>query len=486
MSNGKHDSDVSPVSSIGASPHQAGADIAHATECRITPGRKRVVILGGGFGGIYTALEFDKTLARDQDVEVTLINRDNFFLFTPMLHEVAASDLDLTTIVNPIRKLLRHVKFLDGEVDWIDLDKKQVGISHGYQHHSHALPYDALVLGLGSVTNFYGLPGLAERALTMKSLGDAIYLRNRMIANLEEANFECAAAMREPLLTFVVAGGGFAGVETIAGMNDFLREALAFYPNLQQDMLRMVLVHADGVILPELGEQLGRYTHKKLAARGVEIRTGTKVTELSDHEVTLSDGNRITTATVVWTAGTAPNPLLATLPCKTHGGRLQVNEYMEVPDWPGIWALGDCALIPDRVTGKPHPPTAQHALREGRVVAQNVTAALRGGRKKPFVFKTIGQLAAIGRRTGVARILGVNFSGFMAWCLWRAIYLSKLPRFEKKLRVAIDWTLDVVFSKDLVQFLTVRGQTVSQVEGEPERPPLRLSSVTAKAGEEQA
>jgi NADH dehydrogenase len=485
MASNKHHSEVSPVSSLGASAHQGGADIAHAAECAITPGRKRVVILGGGFGGIYTALELDKTLARDQDVEVTLVNRDNFFLFTPMLHEVAASDLDLTTIVNPLRKLLRHVKFLDGEVDWIDLDNKQVGVSHGYQHHSHAVPYDALVLALGSVTNFYGLPGLAERALTMKSLGDAIYLRNRMIAHLEEANFECAAAMREPLLTFVVAGGGFAGVETIAGMNDFLREALAFYPNLRQNMLRMVLVHADGVILPELGEQLGRYAHKKLAARGVEIRTGTKVTALSDHEVTLSDGNKITTATLVWTAGTAPNPLLATLPCKTHGGRLPVNEYMEIPDRPGIWALGDCALIPDRVTGKPHPPTAQHALREGRVVAQNVTAALRGGRKKPFVFKTIGQLAAIGRRTGVARILGVNFSGFMAWCLWRAIYLSKLPRFEKKLRVAIDWTLDVIFSKDLVQFLTVRGQTVSKVEGEPERPPLRFSSVTAKAGEEQ-
>ena len=161
MSNDKHYSEVNPVSSIGATSDQGGADIAHAAECGITPGRKRVVILGGGFGGIYTALEFDKTLARDQNVEVTLINRVNFFLFTPMLHEVAASDLDLTTIVNPIRKLLRHVKFLDGEVDWIDLEKKQVGVSHGHQHHSHVLPYDALVLALGSVTNFYGLPGLA-------------------------------------------------------------------------------------------------------------------------------------------------------------------------------------------------------------------------------------------------------------------------------------------------------------------------------------
>ena len=439
----------------------------HGEYCRVTPGQNHVVILGGGFGGVYAAIEFEKTLARDSNICVTLVNRENFFLFTPMLHEVASGDLDMTNIVNPIRKLLRRVEFFHGEVESIDLVQRQISLMHGDTRHGHTLPYDHLVLAFGSITNFYGLPGLAERALTMKTLGDAIYLRNRMIAHLEEANFECAAPERKPLLTFVVAGGGFAGVETIAGMNDFLRDALPFYPNLRPDMLRLVLVHSGPVILPELGEQLGRYAHEKLSARGVEIRTNVKVVEMSDLEVRLSDGTDITTSTLVWTAGTAPNPLLATLPCKTKGGRLLVNDSLEVPDWPGVWALGDCALIPDQLTGGYHPPTGQHAMREARVAAYNVTAAFRGTAKQPFRFKTIGLLAAIGRRTGVARILGFNFSGVIAWSLWRAIYLSKLPRIEKKFRVVLDWLLDSIFTKDLVQFQTLRGQAAAPTASQP-------------------
>ena len=334
------------------------------------------------------------------------------------------------------------------------------------------------VIGLGSITNFYNLPGLAERALTMKSLGDAIALRNRLIAHLEEADTECAAHLREPLLTFVVAGGGFAGVETIAGMNDFLRSALRFYPHLREHMLRVVLVHPGPVILPELGEKLGTYAQKKLADRSVEIRINTKVTGVSEDEVTLSDGTRIRAKTVVWTAGTSPNPLLGTLPCVKERGRVVVNEYLEVPDWPGFWALGDCAVVPDRRTGMACPPTEQHALREGKTVAHNIAAAIHGGARKPFAFKTIGQLAAIGRRTGVANILGVNFSGFLAWWLWRTIYLSKLPRFDKKLRVALDWTLDLVFSKDLVQFITFRAPTVSHAdEAEKPRAAARVGSL---------
>jgi NADH dehydrogenase len=439
---------------------------------------KRILILGGGFAGLYVAMELEKTLARDTDLQVTLINRENFFLFTPMLHEVAASDLDLTTIVNPVRKMLKRVSFFAGEVESIDLSRKQVAVSHGFDHHRHSLEYDHLVLGLGSITNFYGLPGLEERALTMKSLGDAIRLRNHLIAHLEEADSECVT-MKTPLLSFVVAGGGFAGVETIAGLNDFVREALHSYAHLKEDMLRIVLVHPGAVILPELGEKLGVYTQKKLAARGVEIRVNAKVKAVSARGVELSDGTMIETNTLVWTAGTSPNPLLEDLPCKKERGRVVVNEFMEVADWPCVWALGDCAAVPDSATGKPCPPTAQHALRQGKVLAQNITAAIRGGQKKPFVFSTIGQLAAIGKRTGVANILGVNFSGFLAWWLWRTIYLSKLPRFEKKLRVALDWTLDLLFSKDIVQFLTVRGASMSRAQDE-DKPALASVAKAAR------
>jgi NADH dehydrogenase len=212
-----------------------------------------------------------------------------------------------------------------------------------------------------------------------------------------------------------------------------------------------------------------------LAERRVEIRVNTRVTGVSERGVELSDGTVIAGNTLVWTAGTSPNPLLDTLPCQKERGRLLVDEYLEVPEWPGVWALGDCAVVPDRMTGKAYPPTAQHALREGKTLAHNLTAAVRGGAKKAFVFETIGQLASIGRRTGVANIMGINFSGFIAWWLWRTIYLGKLPRFEKKLRVALDWTLDLLFSKDIVQFLTFHAPTISHAETN-ERPPNQASS----------
>lgn len=425
-----------------------------------TSKRRRVLILGGGFAGLSTAMELEKELGADAGIEVTMVNRENFFLFTPMLHEVAASDLDLTTIVNPARKLLRRVNFFAGEVVHVDLAARQIVVAHGFDHHQHTLEYDYLVVGLGSTTNFYGLPGLQERALTMKSLSDAMRLRNHLIAHLEEADSECCQ-VKNPLLTFVVAGGGFAGVETIAGINDFVRGSLRSYPNLREDMVRVVLVHPGKFILPELGERLGAYAQRKLSERKVEIRVNAKVDAVSDRCVTLSDGTVIYTNTLVWTAGTSPNPLLESLPCRKDRGRLVVNEYLEVCDWQDVWALGDCAAIPNPKGGGFHPPTAQHALRQGKTLARNILAAIRGGQRKAFSFSTIGQLAAIGRRTGVANIFGINFSGFIAWWLWRTIYLSKLPRFEKKIRVALDWTLDLLFSKDLVQFLDIKDPTAT-------------------------
>jgi NADH dehydrogenase len=419
---------------------------------------KRILILGSGFGGLYAALHLEKKLRRSSDVELTLVNRENFFLFTPMLHEVAAGDLDLTHIVNPARKLLRRTHFFNGDIKRIDLKKRRVIVAHADDNHDHELAYDYLVLALGSVTNFYNLPGLAENALTMKSLSDAIRLRSRLIKNLEEADFECACEDRSRLLTVVVAGGGFAGVETIASVNDFVREAIEFYPKLSEKDLRIVLIEATDAILPELGPQLGAYARKKLAGRGVQFLMNTSVKSVSNGEVNLSDGISLKTNMLVWTAGVSPNPLLHMLNCSKERGRLVTNEFLEVTDYPGVWALGDCAAVPDPTTGKSCPPTAQHAIRQGKIAAHNILAAMRGSSRKPFEFKTIGALATIGRRTGVARIMGVNFSGFIAWWMWRTIYLSKLPRFEKKVRVALDWTLDVLFSKDLVQFMDVSMQ----------------------------
>jgi NADH:quinone reductase (non-electrogenic) len=425
----------------------------HRPAHRHRTGMTRILLLGGGFGGLYAALGLERRLGNSPDVEITLVNRENFFLFTPMLHEVAASDVDLTDIVSPIRRILRRVHFFEGVVECVDLHRKRVTVSHGSNLHRHELEYDHLVISLGSTTNFYDLPGLEARALTMKSLADAIYLRNRLIASLEEADTECASTHRQALMTVVVAGGGFAGVETIAAVNDFLRDALRYYPRITPDSVRMVLVHAGPTILPELGEKLGAYAQRKLADRGIEIHTTSRVTGVDDQTVRLSSGMTVAARTLVWTAGTSPHPLVGALPCRTDRGRICVNEFLEVPGWQGVWALGDCALVPNPGTGGFHPPTAQHALRQGTLVARNVVAALRGGRQRAFVFGGLGQLAAIGHRTGVARILGVNFSGFVAWWLWRTIYLAKLPRLEKKIRVALSWTLDLLFKKDFVQYL---------------------------------
>src|SRR5947208_11294656 len=412
--------------------------------------KKRIVILGGGFGGVYAAMYLEKLLARERAVEICLVSRDNFFLFTPMLHEIAASDLEVTNIVNPLRKLLHKVEVLVGDVNEIDLPNKRVLISCGYRNQSRQVDYDQLVIALGSITNFYNLPGFPELALAMKSLPDAIRLRAQILQHLEEANSECNPAERRSSLTFLVAGGGFAGVETVAALNDFVREALPFYPNLCEDMLRVLLVHSGPVILPELGESLGRYTQKVLARRGVEVRLNTRVKSMTENSVFLVDGVAIPSRTLVWTAGTVPSPLISSLPCTKERGRIRVNEFLRVPDWPDVWVVGDCAFVPDiRNPGKSHPPTAQHAIREGKVVAQNIAAVLLGRRLKSFSFKTIGLLASLGRRMGVARIFGFNFSGFFAWWMWRTVYLSKLPSLNKKVRVAFDWTLDLLFPKDV-------------------------------------
>ncbi len=425
----------------------------------------RVVILGGGFGGLAVARELERRLPDDGAVQITLVNRENYFLFTPMLHEVAASDLDLTTIVNPLRKMLRRTSLFTGLAESIDTDARTVHVTHADGTHAHDLRYDHLVVALGAVTNFYGIKGLQSRAATMKTLGDAIALRNQLIGHLEEADFDCNRDIRVPLLTVLVAGGGFAGVETVAAVNDFLHAAVRFYGNVRQADVRVMIVHPGDYLLPELGETLGRYTQAQLRARGVEVILNAKVAAVDGDRVQLTNGREIDTRNLVWTAGTSANPLIDGVPCEKVRGRLRVDETLRVPDHPGLWALGDCASIPTPEGGT-YPPTAQHAMRQGTRLAANLIASMRGEPLAPFRFKTLGLLASIGRRTGVANIFGVNFSGFVAWWLWRTVYLAKLPRLEKKVRVALQWTLDIVFTKDIVQFATRHAPTISSAESD--------------------
>ena len=424
----------------------------------MSDGKKtQILILGGGFGGLYAALRLDRTLAKRNDCEVILVNKSNFTLFTPMLHEVAASDLDPSDIVNPIRKMLKHVTFYEASVDSIDLKSKKVSISYGAPVRHRELSYDHLVLSLGSDTKFFD-DQTRVHAMQMKTLSDAMFLRNRMIAVMESATVEEDPEIRRRLLTFVVAGGGFAGVETIGAMNDFLREAIKVYPKLDENMLRVILVHPGKVVLPEFSESLGNYTTARLRDSGIEVLLNTKVKHFDGKTAELEPGDPISARTLLWTAGVAPSPLIATLPLKQEKGRIVVNSCMESEEIRGVWVVGDCAHVPNPYeNGKPYPATAQHAIRQGPVLAKNIEAAVLGeGRvQKPFKYKMLGQLAAIGQRRGAASLLGMNFSGFIAWFLWRSAYLSKLPRLEKKLRVATAWTIDLFFSRDLVQIFTL-------------------------------
>ncbi len=426
------------------------------------PQTTRIVILGGGFGGLEVARHLDRLFRADRDVEITLVNRDNYFLFTPMLPEVAGSSIEAKHVVSALRAFFRGVVFREAEVETIDLDARRVTLVHGSTRHAHVLPFDHLVLAVGSVTNFRGLPGVAEHALTFKSLGDAMMLRNRVIDLLEQADLETDAEVRKTLLAFVVAGGGFSGVELAAELADFCRAAARIYPSIRAGEARLVLVHHGERILPEIGPELARYALDELRTRGVEVSLETEVRAAGPEWVETTAGQRILARTLIWTAGIAPNPILQAVSCrKDRRGFVIVNEYLETPECPGVWALGDCALVRDPDTHEPYPPTAQHVTREARTLAGNLAATIRGGPRRPFRFRTLGTFVSLGHRSAVAEIRGLRFAGFFAWWLWRTIYLSKLPSLERRVRVAIDWTLDLAFPRDFAQLRPFQERAVS-------------------------
>ncbi len=329
----------------------------------------------------------------------------------------------------------------------IDLSARRVRCIGGIAQIVLEFEFDHLLLTLGSETNFFDLPGVSEWAVTMKSLSDAALLRNRVLALLEEATLQSDSAARRRLLTFVTAGGGFAGAETTGAINDFVRETVRYYPNLNEELIRVVVIHPGDFLLPELGQELGDYAESKLRERKVDVIKGVRVASYDGELVTLTDGNTIPASTLVWTAGVKPSPVIAPLPCEKQRGRLLVSEYLAVTGVPGLWAAGDCAAVPVFNTENFHPPTAQHGLRQGRVAAKNIAAMVLDRPLKPFIFTTLGQLATIGRRKGVAMVFGIKFSGFAAWVFWRTVYLMKLPRLPKKLRVMVSWTLDLFFSR---------------------------------------
>jgi len=397
------------------------------------------LVLGGGFAGGYVARLLGKRGA-------TVVSPENFMLYTPMLPEAASGTLEPRHTVVPLRMMCPHAEFVLGRATRLDLDGALVQVEA--EEELLNIRYENLVVALGAISRMLPIPGLAEYALGFKSLADAIYLRNHVLRRLEAASAAPNDAHRRRELTFVFVGAGYAGVEALAELSDLVRDALRYYPELRDVPQHWVLVDAAPKILPEIPMRLGDYAAEQLAKRGVDIRTGTTLDRVDPHAATLSDGEKLLTHTVVWTAGVKANPLLGQfgLPLDERG-RVVVDKTLRVEGMQNVWALGDGARVPNEATpGQPDPPTCQHALRQARRLARNLR-----GEAKPYRYRMLGQVATLGRYKGIAEVLGVRLRGFPGWWVTRTYHLYQLPLLSRKLRVVTDWTTSLLFRRDIAE-----------------------------------
>jgi NADH dehydrogenase len=435
-----------------------------------------VLIAGGGFAGVYCAQTLSRRLGHLISRKcVGIVADHNYMVFQPMLAEVAGSSISPHHVVNPIRSLCRNVNVLRGSIMDIDLPARTLTLDAGMYSPAVTVGFGHLVIALGGVVDLSRVPGMPEHAFLMKSIGDAQELRGALIDRLEEANLQRDEAAIKRLLTFVIVGGGFSGVETAGQMLDLIQDINRFYPRIARPDYRVILVHSGSHLLPEISEDLGRYCEKNIAHRGVEIILNARVTSMTASKVTLSDGRVLETHTVVSTVGNAPLPILVDL-CKknkipTEKARIITDATLRVEGFENLWAIGDCAAVPMAVAkgaakqsmgdaampGSPFapkkycPPTAQFAYRQGICLGKNLASILKGDGRPAhtFNFKGMGELASIGHQSAVADIMGLRFSGLLAWFMWRTIYLMKLPGLDRKVRVVIDWTLDLFFPRDI-------------------------------------
>ena len=437
----------------------------------------RVLILGGGFAGVTTAQVLEKRLRGRRDVEIWLVSSENFLLFTPLLPEVCSGILEPRHVVAPLRGMVhrRHTWCVTAEVEKIDLKARRVQVMGG-DGQPHRMGYDTLVLALGGVTHTFDIPGIEEQAMGMKTLADAFSLRNRIIEMLERAEIEEDAAARQAQLTFVVGGAGSSGVETVGEIEGFIRHLRRrYYPEIREEEIQIHLVELGDQVLREMTPEMGEYAARRLARRGIQIHLGTPLTRVSEHEVVVGKGKArqtIPTRTLIWTGGVRPAPVVAECGVDVdHAGRAVTRATMETSQ-DGVFAIGDCASIPDAAeAGRAFAPTAQNAVREGRQLAANIMARVDGGPMSPFRYRPLGQLASIGRRTGVGTVFGIHVRGWIAWFMWRGYYWSRLPGFNRKVHVALDWLLIALFGADPVQ-LKVEDIHSAMGSSGRRRPPL--------------
>jgi len=408
----------------------------------------RIVIAGGGFGGFYAARALERLLPANS-ARVTLVNEANFMLYTPLLPGAAGATLDPRHVVVPLRSQLRHTDLMIGQVSGGDPARRTLGVKRIDAEHVE-LGYDQLIVALGSVSRTLPIPGLAEHAIGFKSLSDATALRNRVLSCMDIAESLEDPAKRAEYLGFAFVGAGYAGVEGLAELQDFAAQAIDLYPRCRAQGMRWVLLETKDRIMQEVPRGLSEFAARELRARGIEIRTETTVKEITGRDATLSGGERISTRTVVWTAGVKPSPAVGKLGLPSdQSGRVVVDRTMRVEGYEHVWAIGDCAAVPDPARkGQPCPPTAQHAIRQGRLVAGNVAATLGNGRVRPFRYRTKGVVAELGDREAVALTLGLRWHGLPAWFIARTYHLLLMPGMGRKLRLLMDWNVALLFGRD--------------------------------------
>lgn len=434
--------------------------------------KKKIVILGGGFAGVECAKQLEKEFGNNPEIELVMVSEDNFLLFTPMLPQVASGMIETRHIVLPIRTICKKTKFYESRIKNIDPYGKIVTLWGTGDKRSISLHYDFLIVALGSETNFFGMADVEKNAYTMKTLNDAVMLRNRVIDMLEQAENETNPILRKSFLNFVVVGGGFAGIETAGELMDLLLDARKYYPTIHKDDIKVIVLEALGMILPGFNTKLANFAKDKMVERGIDIRLKTAVTSFDGNEVTTksldenlkdsidtSEINSVITKTLIWTAGVTPVNTIKRSMFKTEKGKVLVNDFLEVTDFPGVFAIGDCALHIDPETQRPLPPTAQIAEAQAKIAVKNLISLIKNSTKEKFIYHSKGQMAIIGKRSGIATFLGMNISGFWAWLIWRNVYLSKITTFDKKTRVFLDWVIDLFFDRDISRLKLMKRET---------------------------
>lgn len=432
--------------------------------------RKRIVILGAGFGGVYTAMHLEKRLHKKHchPFEIIIINRDNYFTFQPMLAEVVGGSLDILDTINPLRRLLPKTTLYIRDIESIDLKEQTVYLTPKYSHAPTSVAYDHLIFSLGNVTDFRGIPGLHEHALPFKTLADSIAIRNQVIDVIEAAAYEQDPQLKAALLTFVVGGGGFSGTEVVAELNDLVRTLVKRYETIDPSQVRVILVHSkDRLMDRELSVSLSHYAEKILKKRGVEVKLHSKLISATPKEAVLDSKERIHAKTIISTVPSSPNPLIEVLDLPTIKGKLETDATLQIKGFSHLWAIGDCATVPNLHSQEPCPPTAQFAIRQAKTLASNIIATINKKEKIPFHFKALGMMGALGHHCAVAELFGTfKFSGLIAWFLWRAVYWIKLPGIDRKIKTVIAWLLDTILPIETVQIKAASNQGIAQLHFE--------------------